>query len=110
MQKIIVSYGDEVLASGVLGKSVVFVEGNYYFEKEVVNFEFLQIHGAGQNYTCPIKRGTCDYYDLVMDSRVIMTEVGWVYESVANKMFEILEHKISFYNQGKGLDFKVLEK
>jgi uncharacterized protein (DUF427 family) len=91
------------LAQGELGKTVFSIEGNYYFDKSAVDFSHLKMKGNGQQYTCPIKRGTCDYYDLVNSSgNGEIDEIGWIYEKVANSLFSQVEGKIAFYNN-KGL-------
>jgi Domain of unknown function (DUF427) len=94
------------LASGELGKTVIGAEGNYYFDRSVVDFFHLMMKGEGQQYTCPIKRGTCDYYNLVDDAgNIVEDEIGWIYESVENSLFKGVEHKIAFY-KNKSLRFE----
>jgi uncharacterized protein (DUF427 family) len=91
------------LAQGELGKTVLSIEGNYYFDKSAVDFSLLKMKGEGQQYTCPIKKGTCDYYNLVDTSgNVLIVEIGWIYEMVLNSIFKQIESKIAFY-QNKGL-------
>jgi uncharacterized protein (DUF427 family) len=97
----------EVIAKGEIGKTVISLEGNYYFDKSVVDFERVHIKGKGQQYTCPIKRGTCDYYNLVnLQGDVEIDEVGWIYESVESSLFKNIEHRIAFY--GSKLVFETL--
>ncbi|NJK71306.1 DUF427 domain-containing protein [Candidatus Gracilibacteria bacterium] len=105
-EKIIVKSSDgTILAQGNIGKGVVHVEGNYYFDKSLVNFDLIKMMGNGQQYTCPIKRGTCDYYNLVnSNGETVTEEIGWVYEKVNNEMFKLVEHKMAFYSYGRGLD------
>jgi uncharacterized protein (DUF427 family) len=91
------------VAQGELGKTVLSIEGNYYFDKSAVDFSLLKIKGEGQQYTCPIKKGTCDYYNLVDSSgNVLIDEIGWIYERVSNTIFKQIEGKIAFY-QNKSL-------
>jgi uncharacterized protein (DUF427 family) len=89
---------EQLLAQGELGEQVLQVEGNYYFDKSCVRFEHLKMTGEGQNYTCPMKRGTCDYYDLVNENgEVVIPEVGWIYEVVGNGLFEPIAGRMAFY-------------
>ncbi len=92
------------IARGVVGNNVVSIEGNYYFDRSVVDFSRLKMKGEGQQYTYPIKKGTCDYYNLVdKDGLILIDEIGWIYEHLDNTQSSILEGKIAFYNS-KGLD------
>jgi uncharacterized protein (DUF427 family) len=91
------------LAQGEIGKTVLLIKGNYYFDKSVVDFSLLKLKGEGQQYTCPIKKGTCDYYNLVDSSgNVLIDEIGWIYEHVSNTVFQQIAGKIAFYGN-KGL-------
>jgi uncharacterized protein (DUF427 family) len=94
------------LAQGELGKTVLSIEGNYYFDKSAVDFSLLKMKDEGQQYTCPIKKGTCDYYNLVDTSgNVIIDEIGWIYEKVTNTLFQQIAGKVAFYGN-KGLVFE----
>lgn len=97
---------DEKLATGELSSSVVSSEGNFYFDRSVVDFTKLVMKGESQQYTCPIKRGTCDYYNLIDDQgNVVDDEIGWIYENVENSLFKGIEGKIAFY-KNKSLRFE----
>jgi hypothetical protein len=45
--KITVTYKDEIIASGELGKEVVNIEGSYYFDQKVVDRTWLKMKGSG---------------------------------------------------------------
>jgi uncharacterized protein (DUF427 family) len=87
------------IAFGELGVSAVEVEGNYYFDTSAVNMQILKIKAEGKQYTCPVKRGTCDYYNLIdpKTGEVLIDEVGWIYPIVENPNFKQIEGKIAFY-------------
>jgi uncharacterized protein (DUF427 family) len=94
--KITVTYKDEIIASGELGKEVVNIEGSYYFDQKVVEMTRLKMKGSGGQYFCPIKQGSCDYYDFVdQDGKVVIDEVGWIYENP--KYLLPCKGKIAFY-------------
>jgi uncharacterized protein (DUF427 family) len=88
------------IAIGELGKDVVKYENNYYFDKECVNLDNLDT--KPKRYTCPLKRATCDYYYLQNSSST--QEIGWCYESIANKNLLYLAGKIGFYGRGKDIE------
>jgi uncharacterized protein (DUF427 family) len=101
---ITIEYKGAQIARGEVGNNVVALEGNYYFDRSVVDFTMIKMKGEGQQYTCPIKKGMCDYYNLVdSNGGAIIDEIGWIYEHVNNSQFSIIEGKIAFYNS-KGLD------
>ena len=103
MQITITTPAGQILAKGEIGAEVVKAEGNYYFDKSIVNFELLKINPL-EKYTCPVKRATCDYYDLLdpTSNDIEITEIGWIYEVIENPAFESIVGKIAFF-QSKGL-------
>jgi uncharacterized protein (DUF427 family) len=111
MTIIVTTPNGEVLAEGILNESVFLIEGNYYFDKDKVNMQSFKL--TGKTYTCPIKQGTCDYYDLIdpNTSTVLTKEIGWIYESIANtdENLKRIEHRMAFY-KNKGLEIMQLNE
>lgn len=103
MHVIKVTYQDITLAKGILETDVVEVEGRYYFKPEALNGEVLQLKGKGHQYYCPIKDAKADYYNLVWDKKILVKEVGWIYEELANPEFKKIAGKMAFYGKEKGV-------
>jgi len=103
-----VTYKSQTLASATQedfeSNKVLQVEGNYYFDTSLINEDILKIHGDGQQYTCPIKQGTCDYYNIVINGEVVVEDAGWIYEKVENGLYESIEGKIAFYQNKVTID------
>lgn len=102
MKQITINHGTKILAQGteedMKSGKIIFVEGNYYFDKSLINFEHLQMHGKGQQYFCPIKQSSCDYYNIVENNQIIETDVSWIYETITNGMFKDIAGKMAFYS------------
>lgn len=100
--QITVKYQDLVLATASsqdfqTGKALK-VEGNYYFDQSLINSDLLKMKDSGGQYTCPIKQGTCDYYNLIdQNGQELINEVGWIYPKVNNSLFVEIEGKMAFY-------------
>jgi uncharacterized protein (DUF427 family) len=78
---------------------IIQVEGNYYFDRSLVDFSSLVMKDQGQQYTCPVKLGTLDYYNLVDgEGNVVVDELCWIYEKLDNTLFEQAQSKVAFYS------------
>lgn len=64
-----------VLARATEPEQIVRLEGNWYFNPEVVNKEFMVT--TDRLYTCPHK-GTCNWIDFEEGS-IYIPDVAWVY-------------------------------
>jgi uncharacterized protein (DUF427 family) len=101
---VVVTYQNSIIAKGQIGSEVISLENNYYFSKSCVDFSHLKMKENGGQYFCPIKQGSCDYYNFVDDSgKTLIDEIGWIYENP--KFMEICKGKIAFY-KNKGFEIR----
>jgi len=101
---------NEVLASGKMGAEVLSLEGNFYFKPESVNSELIKESTPDDTYTCPIKRSTCIYYNLVQDGEVVAKQIAWNYKTIVNTTFKDIENKVAFYGTTKnGLTVEIAD-
>ena len=73
----------------------VMVEGNHYFPKESVNWDYFTDSSAAQT-VCPWK-GLADYYDLEVDGQSARG-VAWTYHDPKSEAEHIRDH-VAFYPQ-----------
>ncbi len=89
---------NQKIAEGILGQNVVKVEGNYYFQPDLVDFSNTVMEEDA--YYCPIKHSKCDYYFLV-DSKGVKQdrEMCWIYNEVSNPLFKNIAEMVGMYSQ-----------
>jgi uncharacterized protein (DUF427 family) len=75
---------------------VVKVENNFYLDSTLVDMTNLTVKGEGKNYTCPIKKGTCDYYSFD-DGKEQIDELAWIYPKVDNTLYSEIDGKVAFW-------------
>lgn len=81
------------IAEGAFGESIQEAEGNYYLDRENVDFEKLT--KKENAYHCPIKKSDADYFFLVDGNDGEL--VCWIYEKITNPAFKHIEGKVGFY-------------
>lgn len=85
-----------VIAEGMLGESVQEAEGNYYIDREKVDFSKLT--KKENAYFCPIKSSQADYYYLKDEhGEQGKQEACWIYEEISTPLFKNIEGKVGFY-------------
>lgn len=100
---------NEIIASGSLGNGVWSLEGNFYFETNLVNLDLIKESTPDDTYTCPIKRSTCIYYNLVENDKITARQIAWNYKTIVNTTFKNIEGKIGFYSTTKnGLNVEIV--
>lgn len=82
----------ELLASGIENESVIVAEGNWYFDVDAVQMDYLRV--TERTYTCPYK-GTCYWIDL-NSPEVHAQNVAWVYQN-PKPGWEHIKDRIGFY-------------
>lgn len=94
-----ITYKDQqgnVLAEGVFGESAQEAEGNYYIDRE--NVDFSHLSKKENAYFCPIKSSQADYYYLKDENgQQGKQEACWIYEEIAVPEFKRIEGKVGFY-------------
>lgn len=83
---------ETVLAHGTEGREVFKLEGNWYFDPELVSMDALSV--TERTYFCPHK-GTCFWIDLVTPEGAIR-DVAWVYND-PKPGYERIKDRIAFY-------------
>ncbi len=86
------AHSEAILADGAEDATVFKLEGNWYFNPEVVDMSHLQV--TDRTYVCPHK-GTCFWIDLAMPDHHI-ANVAWVY-TIIKPGYERIKDKIAFY-------------
>jgi len=86
------SQADVSLASGLEGRSVVRLEGNWYFDPEAVDMRYLKV--TERTYVCPHK-GVCFWIDLDAPGQQAR-DVAWVY-TIIKPNYEYIKDRIGFY-------------
>lgn len=86
----------QTVASGILGKEIIELEGYYYFSLDKVSLDNMVKQDKA--YTCPIKQSTCDYYFIKDEmGNKVGREVAWIYPVITNSLFKSIEGKVGFY-------------
>lgn len=86
-----------VLAEGIEGQTVQRLEGNWYFNPEVVNQELLEV--TDRVYVCPHK-GQCFWINL-HGAGDDAHNAAWVY-TVVKPNYESIKDRIAFYGGARG--------
>lgn len=85
-----------VIAEGVLGETAQEAEGNYYIDRDKVDFGKLT--KKENAYFCPIKSSRADYYYLTDENgQKGKQEACWIYEEITTPDFKRIEGKVGFY-------------
>ena len=88
----------EIIASGVLGESIINIEGNYYFKPELVDFSNTVMEDEA--YFCSVKRSSCDYFYLISaDGTKSEREMCWIYDEISNGLFKQIAGLVGFYSK-----------
>lgn len=85
-----------LIAEGVMGDTAQEMEGNYYIDRNKVDFSKLS--KKEKAYHCPIKNSDADYYYLSDENgEQASEEACWIYENMINPTFKNIEGKVGFY-------------
>lgn len=90
-----------IIAQGELGENVISMEGNYYFERSLVDLKNTTMKPKA--YFCPIKQSSCDYYFLVDGNGLTNNrEMAWIYPEISNTLFKRIAGMVGFYSRDVG--------
>ncbi len=91
------TFQHHTLARGLEGRSVIRLEGNWYFEQAAVAMQYLKV--TDRVYVCPHK-GQCFWIDLELPDRT-ERDVAWVY-TIVKPNYEYIKDRIGFYGGQHG--------
>lgn len=81
-------------------EDIVHLEGNYYFNSEVAEPEYMEI--SDRTYNCP-RKGICNWIDMKTDTGYL-NDIAWVYPET-RPGFENIAGRIGFYGNHKYYEY-----